>query len=52
MMKGTYYSAPMRKWEDGVPVGASSNPVITGSGSRFSQDKPPNTPPRINIAII
>tara|TARA_B110000285_G_C15142673_1_gene632079 strand:+ start:364 stop:576 length:213 start_codon:yes stop_codon:yes gene_type:complete len=33
-MKGTYYSAPMRKWEDGVPVGASSNPVITGGKAK------------------
>ena len=52
MMKGTYYSAPMRKWEAGVPVGASSKPFITGSGSRFSQDKPPNTPSRTNTPSL
>lgn len=33
-MKGTYYGAPMRKWEDGVPVGASSNPVINGGKAK------------------
>ena len=31
MTKEEYYGAPMRKWEDGIPVGASSKPFIGGS---------------------
>jgi hypothetical protein len=31
-LEGTYYGAPMRKWEDGKPVGASANPDGTTTG--------------------
>ena len=39
--EGTYYGAPMRKWEDGVPVGARANPngPTTTSGGKKSNRK-------------
>lgn len=40
--EGTYYGAPMRKWEDGEPVGASANPngtTTTSGGKRRKNNK-------------
>ena len=38
VLEGIYYGAPMRKWENGQPVGASANPdgttTTTSGGSR------------------